>query len=196
MRLFALLVVLLSPLAVDAVTIEVPLTGLDGLYADGEQRFSGVQLIAVPEGELLVGHSLLLEGTTACGATGCVPPVSFTWGSSQQESSGGDFSFQLDAIYTAPLTLESTLPIMVLLRLGAPPPGDGSTSYNGYWGASAAGGPVPPPEPHTSSPAIVTSATLLIVTAAVPEPALSWLLLTGIAAILRQVAIGKRISGP
>ncbi len=41
MRFFALLVVLSCPLAVGAVTIEVPLTGLDGLYADGDVRISG-----------------------------------------------------------------------------------------------------------------------------------------------------------
>ncbi|MCP5058479.1 MAG: hypothetical protein GY937_17390 [bacterium] len=40
------------------------------------------EYVAVPEGELLVRHTLLVEGTTACGTAGCVPPVNFTWGSS------------------------------------------------------------------------------------------------------------------
>ncbi|MCP5058480.1 MAG: PEP-CTERM sorting domain-containing protein [bacterium] len=84
------------------------------------------------------------------------------------------------------------LPIQIWLQLGgAPSQGSGSITYNGFWGASAGDGPVPPPEPQASSPAIVTSATLLIVTAPVPEPAISGLMLIGVAAILSR-RFGRR----
>ena len=190
MRTLALLLVLLSPQALRAATIEVPLTGLDGFYENGDLRASGFELVPVPEGEQLVALTLRVEGTTACGAAGCIPPVSFTWGSTQLQSDGGGFSFDLAVTGSEPLILGPMLPFGTFLVLGDPGQGNGSTSYNGFFGAGAAIDSPPPPQ--MSSPAIVTSATLVIVTAPVPEPGLGSLMLVAVVAAILSRRSSRR----
>lgn len=181
--LITLLAVLLASLPCISATIEIDLPELLGRYENGDSRAVPFFSIATPAGELLVGASLRLKGTTDCGPEGCDPFGNFWFGTYNVTVLEGSFEFEAPLGPFEPFPLFSIFPGRIIVFVGPPsgPPigsgtGGGSMSFNGFFGASGAVfGLV---EPRQSSPVIITSATLVLQT--VPEPGVVLLAIAGL----------------